>query len=394
MSDTNRSQLYYAEEVTWGTIPAIALTRMRFTGESMGFAKTSTTSNEVRDDRQISDLVQNGAESVGGVNIELSYGSYDPFLVALFQAVDWVTTNVSGTDISASDVDNSLNSTTTDFTAAGGVVPGQWFLIGGFTGGAVANNTYAQAVTVTATKIVTTGITLITATAGDTVTLTGDTITNGVTEHSFVMEKAFADITKFISFTGMMANTARIDVTARSIVTGSIGFVGKTSAIASATVGTGAANAATTTRVMNSINHITSIREGGDLFPGVGNTDYVKSLSLDINNNLVGKDGVGYLENVDIRSGEADFKGSLSAYFESETIYNKYVQDSESSLSFMMLDPDNAANRYIVTLPRIKYGKGDVMIGGKNDDVLISAEYQALMHATYGFTAQINRFTA
>jgi hypothetical protein len=32
IADTARSQLYYAEEVTWGVTPASALKAMRFTG--------------------------------------------------------------------------------------------------------------------------------------------------------------------------------------------------------------------------------------------------------------------------------------------------------------------------------------------------------------------------
>lgn len=57
-SDTARSQLFFTEEVTWGLTPAVALDAVRFTGESLNFAIDNVQSNEIRSDRQITDLIQ------------------------------------------------------------------------------------------------------------------------------------------------------------------------------------------------------------------------------------------------------------------------------------------------------------------------------------------------
>ena len=87
MADSSRAQLCYLAETTWGVTPVAAMTRMRFTGESLGFQIQNTTSREVRADRQVADLIQTGAEASGSVEVELSYGAHDALLAAaLFSA--------------------------------------------------------------------------------------------------------------------------------------------------------------------------------------------------------------------------------------------------------------------------------------------------------------------
>lgn len=391
MSDTNRAQIASLKETNWGVTPGSAMTRKRFTSESLGFDISNTKSAEIRSDRQIQDLIQNGAEATGGVNIELSYGSYDDELLAALQGSGWSTAvAISATDISAVAADNSLNSTITDFTTKN-LSAGQWVKIGGFTGVA-ANNDYARVESVAANKVVVSGLTLADDAAGETVTIDGSGIVNGTTQHSFSLEKTFADIAQFISFTGMMVNDLTLNVASRSVLTGALSYVGKDSAIAQASIGTGTEQAASTTKVMSAVTNLKAFRENNAIFPASGNTDYLKNISISLKNNLAGKDGVGFLGNVGIRSGECDVSGTFQAYFENETIYEKYVNATESSVSFRLEDPTTPANAYIVSLPRIRYGQGKVVVGGGNNDVLIDAQYQALAHATFGHTIRIDKF--
>jgi len=79
-ADTSRSQLFYLEETVWGITPAAALNAVRFTGESLNFSIENTQSNEIRSDRQITDLIQTDAEPGGDINFELSYGAFDDLI--------------------------------------------------------------------------------------------------------------------------------------------------------------------------------------------------------------------------------------------------------------------------------------------------------------------------
>ncbi len=233
MSDTSRVQLYYVEEEQYGVTPALEMGEARFTGESLGFNIENITSNEIRSDRQITDLIQTGAESSGDINFEMSFEAFDDFLAgSLFN--DWVVIDLSGTDISVDAIDNSFNSSATDLSS---VKAGQFIKVGGFTN--TENNGYHKVLSVTASKV-TTSSTLVDEVAGDTITIKGDYLRNGTTKKSFSMEKLFSDISKYINFKGMVVGTTSLNVSSGEILNGSFGFMGKDSASSDTSIGTGA----------------------------------------------------------------------------------------------------------------------------------------------------------
>lgn len=84
MADGSRHSLRMVEETTYGVIPSNPVFKyVRHTGTTLGLSKEGLQSEELRDDRQISDF-RHGARQVGGdITFELSYGSFDPILEAL-----------------------------------------------------------------------------------------------------------------------------------------------------------------------------------------------------------------------------------------------------------------------------------------------------------------------
>lgn len=114
MSDTNRVALGVIEEVTPGTTPATpAFESLRITGApSLAFAPTTVSSDEIRPDRNITDLILTDAEAGGEVTMELSHGAEDTLLEgAMFS--EWVErNNRQGSDIT--------NITTNVITVASG----------------------------------------------------------------------------------------------------------------------------------------------------------------------------------------------------------------------------------------------------------------------------------
>jgi len=393
MSDSNLVQMFKLKESVWGTTPASAMDTMRFTGEGLGFKIDNVTSNEIRSDRQISDLVQVGAEASGNIDFELSYGTYDDFMEGalgnLFTNIDSAGDNdgilVAGA--AASNLDFSLNATSNTITFGSavthGIVIGQWLKLTGSTtddGYHLVTNVAGQVVTV---ESITTTEVLETAEE-----IAGTMVRNGTNQYSWTLEKFFSDITQYISFTGMMVNNMNLSLETDSILTGAFDFIGKTSAIASSSVGTGAANAATTTGVMNAVSGVSGIREGGALLTGT----FISSMDLSVAANLRPQKAIGNLGAVAVGLGQLDVNGSLSVYFENATLYNKYVNNTETSISYVVTD--TAGNAYIVTLPRVKYGEANVVAGGINSDVLAELSYQAILDATTNCTIQIDKFAA
>lgn len=64
---------------------------VRHTGESLKQDTTVITSEEIRSDRQIADIIRTGVGASGGVDFELSYGTFDDFLQAVLFSAGWST---------------------------------------------------------------------------------------------------------------------------------------------------------------------------------------------------------------------------------------------------------------------------------------------------------------
>jgi hypothetical protein len=84
MSDTNRVGLrFFQSSQRTAPIPGgpFNLDQLRFTGTpNLAFQPNTIVSNEIRPDRQISDLILVGAEAGGDTGIELSYAAFDALI--------------------------------------------------------------------------------------------------------------------------------------------------------------------------------------------------------------------------------------------------------------------------------------------------------------------------
>jgi hypothetical protein len=84
MSDTNRVGLrFFQSSQRTAPIPGgpFNLDQLRFTGTpNLAFVPNTIVSNEIRPDRQISDLILVGAEAGGDTGIELSYAAFDALI--------------------------------------------------------------------------------------------------------------------------------------------------------------------------------------------------------------------------------------------------------------------------------------------------------------------------
>ena len=88
-ASSNLAQIALIKETVFGQVPVSGNPQlMRFTGESFKFTITTETSQEIRSDRQITDMIQTDAEAGGDLNYEFSFSTYDT-LIASALANDW-----------------------------------------------------------------------------------------------------------------------------------------------------------------------------------------------------------------------------------------------------------------------------------------------------------------
>lgn len=89
-ADSNRASLRYLLEDSnaWGVTPANGAPReMRITGSQLAAQKETVTSEELRSDRMVPNIVEVAASAEGEVNFEFSAGAIDDFLAAFLYGV-------------------------------------------------------------------------------------------------------------------------------------------------------------------------------------------------------------------------------------------------------------------------------------------------------------------
>ncbi|GIQ73189.1 phage tail tube protein [Bradyrhizobium sp. RD5-C2] len=152
LQSTNRVALAKVREAAFGVIPANpAFKQIRQTSSGLNANPKTVTTNEIRGDRQVTDLILVGEEAGGAVGGELAFGVADDDLEEALQGT-W--SNNPAIVVATLDTEISDVSATTLTVAAGGAafVAGMLTLLQGFT--TPANNRLARVNASTAGTIV------------------------------------------------------------------------------------------------------------------------------------------------------------------------------------------------------------------------------------------------
>lgn len=300
-----------------------------------------------------------------------------------------VTVALNSYGVTTLSVTTSLFATTPTVTAASGapfanVVAGQYIRIAGMT--TAGNNGLKKVASKTSSTVVV--LVAGSLTANETTaltTLSSSRLSNGTVQRSFTLEKQFSDITQFFAYRGMNVNKLSLTFASGSIVTGSFDFLGKDSLRGAVTAMPGTAIASQTNDVMNAVAGVASITEGGSLLTGT----FVKTLSLNVGNNLRGMDGIGVLGNAAIAPGSADITGTMEVYLKDGALYDKFIANTATSMFWTVAD--SSGKGYGFTLPKIKFSDAKVVAGSLNSDVMLSIPFTAIMDPTTTKTLIIDR---
>jgi len=214
----------------------------------------------------------------------------------------------------------------------------------------------------------------------DTPTAGEDTLVAGTKRKSFTIERYFEDIGQYLRYKGCQFNTLSLSISPDAIVQATFGVTGLDQADPAQTIITGATySAETTSEPMDSFSG--TIKEGGSAL-GI-----VTELSLSLENGLEAQYAVGSEKAAAISIGRSNLTGNVTVYFESATLLNKFINETESTLSFVLSD---GTDQYEFTLPRIKYNGGQPDVGGPGP-VTLSLPIQALYDDTEGTQIKIVR---
>ena len=298
-ANASQNRLSMILESAWATTPATpAFTNLRMTSEDLAPAKDTVRSNEIQPTRNVMDEIMVGRNIAGGLDFELSYGTYDPLIQSLMYST--------------------------------------W-----------------------ATNVIKNG-----AGVGDSMTL----------ERRIALPDGSFDYHRFL---GCVVNQMSLEMNAGELITGRFDVMGKFGG-RSSTIITGATYADSPTEpVMNAANQFGSLS-----ITGVTGTPKLRSLSLNINNNIREQDALGELDTLGLAPGLCEVTGSLEAYFDSGDLYDAFLAHDDIALEFTL--GSVATKKYTFLLPTVKLsGNPGLGTGGNDEDVM----------ATFDFTAIYDRLT-
>jgi hypothetical protein len=216
---------------------------------------------------------------------------------------------------------------------------------------------------------------------------TNDNITVGTTPRFLRFEDAALDITQFRQFSGCLVNTATFSIAPSQMIQATFDIVGRNMTQTTATQGAPAAPG--TFEPFDSFNG--SLLEGG-----IGTADgicIVSALTFNIANEVSPAHVILCEGNRDqaaqMQFGMATVEGTMTVYYEDAALINKFLNETETSLSVTVDDP-TGANGYTFYMPRIKYNGAAVPVANMTSR-FIELPFVALKSASAGYNLRLTR---
>lgn len=378
MLSADRVQLAYAPESQFGVTPNTGSPAkfLRMTGESLSFELSKEVDKELNATAEQTSSTTVGAQASGDIKVHMQYAEYDPFLASVCRSV-WAPhgTNGVGTTFSG-----TFTATTITAGAAAGfnvnLLPGQWFRLnapGNANDGKFFRNSTSVAATATVITVdASTPLSTGTSVAGCSIATAR--LTNGTTLSSFTIERQIAEASpaQVFAFRGMYGSKFSTQFASRSLTEATFTFLGKDSLRKNgSTYMPGTIAQSQTYDIQNGVTGVGNIWEGG---APLANT-VIKSISLDIDSGLRAQDALGVLGLAGVGIGTFVVSGSLEVYFADGAMYDKFLNDVYTSLTFSTKDAAN--NGYVIQLPRVQLSNGKIQAGSKNSDLMATFDYTA-----------------
>lgn len=293
-----------------------------------------------------------------------------------------------------------MTSTTMNFVNMG-IVVGMWLNIGGTAAGTkfatAANNGWVRVTAVSANAMTFDNRPAgwgADAGTGKTIRIWfGDYIRNGTGLQPMSVERSFLGQTvpTYVIHRGLCADRATLDISSEAAVTGTVNFMGMSSA--QGTSANGASYAAVSTGLVHTANAgVGKIAING---VDVAAPAWLRSLRLELSNNLRQRTGVGTVGAVSIGTGEIRLTGTAEVYFGDNTLYASLMAGTQVSINArtQVLLPNQTVQYHgtVHTLPRLTFNGGSPNAGGKNQDVMLPLSFETSIDTTTNCEYQMDR---
>lgn len=197
----------------------------------------------------------------------------------------------------------------------------------------------------------------------------------GTNLRSFSIDQGFTDIAQYRLFKGCCISKMKISIKPGSMVGISFDIMGQDMTSGASA----AANATTAASTSSPVSYA-----GGSIMEGGAAIAYITGLELELDNGLGATGVVGANIAPAIFNGRSHVKGTVTALFKDQTLLNKFVNETETSLSVTLVDP--VGGQLTIALPKVKYTGGDIN-APKDGATIITLPFEALHCASISSAA-------
>ena len=207
----------------------------------------------------------------------------------------------------------------------------------------------------------------------------------GTTRRSFTLERKFADLAtpEFHRYTGVEFNTMALSIAPNAMVSATFSVIGKDIALATSEVASSTYSSDVGNTPFDSFTG--SITEGGSSIATV------TSLEMTIENGLEPLFSVGSDTTNRPSIGKSRVTGTLTTYFDSKTLYEKFINETASEIVCTLTDVDG--NDIQIDIPNVKYNSGQPDVSGEGA-VTVAMDFVALYSSSDASQLVITRTPA
>ena len=200
-------------------------------------------------------------------------------------------------------------------------------------------------------------------------TWTTNVLKAGVTRRSFTFERKFADIgtPEWHRYTGCEINSMTVSAAPNSMVSIGFGIVGQNLAIATSAIAGSSYSADVGNPPYDTFTG--TITEGGSSIATV------TAIEFTLENGIEPLFSIGSALTNRPSIGRSRLSGNLTAYYESKTLYEKFLNETSSSIVLTLTDLDGSD--MIFDFGNIKYNTGQPDVSGEGA-VTVSMDFVAL----------------
>lgn len=367
LANSGNTSLKYVYEDEFGVIPASTPRSLRYVSETLKFGVSKVGSQALNPYRAVSRMHKVEASVSGNIAGEFQYAEYDELLEATLMNTFWNAVG-SGTV--------TMNSTTISGTGIGiGLFKGQFFQATGTGNTNVDGKVFRVDRDTEPTDNL---ITLDSNTPGVSGTFNGFTVAssrlvNGDFVPSYTIERQHSDVSEYMSYSGMIANTLGLTVTTSGITAVGFGFIGKMCDRSGSTHFTGTPDSSYTYDAESGLSSFSGMNSVV-WFDGAPISDiYVRSIKLNYGNNLRAQNTWCDIATASIGVGNISAKITLELYMKVNCPFLQELQRNvKKELSFYTVDP--TGNGYVFTLPGAVVLDWQTGTSGNDTDIVATVD--------------------